>query len=73
MICKVIKLLAILCALAGCSVVQQKVEMDASTAATIAAVSGDTAGLLQSAGARGRDGSDTDRAHRSPPGCSCIC
>ena len=44
MICKTINILAILCALAGCSVIQQKAEMDASTAATIAANSGDTAG-----------------------------
>jgi hypothetical protein len=44
MICKGVKILAILCAVAGCSVVQQKVEMDASTAETIAANSGDTAG-----------------------------
>ena len=44
MICKVIRIFAILCALGGCSVVQQKVEMDASTAAAIAANVGDTAG-----------------------------
>ena len=44
MIFKVIYILAVLCALGGCSVVQQKVEMDASTAATIAANAGDTAG-----------------------------
>ena len=44
MIYKVVNILAIVCALAGCSVIQQKVEMDASTAATIAANAGDTAG-----------------------------
>ena len=44
MIYKAIAMFAILCALGGCSVIQQKVEMDASTAATIAANSGDTAG-----------------------------
>src|SRR5689334_1219486 len=44
MIYKVINTLVILCALAGCSVVQQKVEMDASAAAMIAANSGDMAG-----------------------------
>ena len=44
MICNVIRIFAILSALGGCSVIQQKVEMDASTAATIAANSGDTAG-----------------------------
>jgi hypothetical protein len=44
MICKVITIFAIFCALAGCSVIQQKVEMDASTAATIAANAGDTVG-----------------------------
>ena len=44
MMCKTVNILAILCALAGCSVIQQKAEMDASTAATIAANSGDTAG-----------------------------
>jgi len=44
MICKSVAILAILCALAGCSVIQQKVEMDASTAAKIAANAGDTAG-----------------------------
>jgi len=44
MICKVIRIFAILCALAGCSAIQQKVEMDASTAAMIAANAGDTAG-----------------------------
>ncbi len=44
MIFKVIYILAVLCALGACSVVQQKVEMDASTAATIAANAGDTAG-----------------------------
>jgi hypothetical protein len=40
----VIRIFAILCALGGCSLIQQKVEMDASTAATIAANTGDTAG-----------------------------
>jgi hypothetical protein len=44
MMCNVIKIFAILCALGGCSVIQPKVEMDATTAATIAANSGDTAG-----------------------------
>ena len=44
MILNVIRIFAVLSALAGCSVIQQKVEMDASTAATIAANSGDTAG-----------------------------
>jgi hypothetical protein len=44
MIYKVINILVVLCALAGCSVIQQKVEMDASTAAVIAANAGDTAG-----------------------------
>jgi hypothetical protein len=44
MISRIVKTLAILCALGGCSVIQQKVEMDASTAATIAANAGDTAG-----------------------------
>ena len=44
MIYKVIYILAVLCALGGCSVIQPKVEMDASTAAMIAANSGDTAG-----------------------------
>ena len=44
MICRVFRIFAVLCALGGCSAIQQKVEMDASTAATIAANSGDTAG-----------------------------
>ena len=44
MICRVIYILAVLCALAGCSVIQQKIEMDASTAAVVAANAGDTAG-----------------------------
>jgi hypothetical protein len=44
MICKVIGIVVIFCALAGCSVIQQKVEMDASTAAMIAANAGDTTG-----------------------------
>jgi hypothetical protein len=44
MICKVIGIFVIFCAMAGCSVIQQKVEMDASTAAMIAANSGDTTG-----------------------------
>jgi len=44
MIYKVIRIFAIFCPLAGCSAIQQKVEMDASTAATIAANAGDTAG-----------------------------
>ena len=38
------RIFTILCALSGCSVVQQKIDMDASTAATIAANAGDTAG-----------------------------
>ena len=44
MISRIVKIFAILCALGGCSVIQQKAEMDASTAATIAANAGDTAG-----------------------------
>ncbi len=44
MICKLINIFAILCALGGCSFIQQKVEMDASTAAVIAANAGDTVG-----------------------------
>ena len=44
MILNLIRIFAILCALGGCSLIQQKVEMDASTAATIAANAGDTAG-----------------------------
>ena len=44
MIYKVVNILAIVCALAGCSVIQQKVEMDASAAAMIAATAGDTVG-----------------------------
>ena len=44
MICRVSRIFVILGALAGCSVIQQKVEMDASTAAIIAANAGDTAG-----------------------------
>jgi hypothetical protein len=44
MIYKVIYILAVLCALGGCSVIQQTVEIDASTAAMIAANAGDTAG-----------------------------
>jgi hypothetical protein len=44
MISRIVKTFAILCALGGCSAIQQKVEMDASAAATIAANSGDTAG-----------------------------
>lgn len=41
---KLVTFLAMLCAIAGCSAVQQKVEMDASTAAMIAANTGDSAG-----------------------------
>jgi hypothetical protein len=41
---KLIAMLATLAALSGCSLIQQKVEMDAAGAATIAANSGDTAG-----------------------------
>ena len=44
MILNVIRIFAVLCALGGCSVIQQKVEMNASTAAMIAANAGDTAG-----------------------------
>jgi hypothetical protein len=44
MIFKIIQFLAVLAALAGCSVVQQNVELDAATAATIAANSGDAVG-----------------------------
>src|ERR1700730_17656647 len=44
MIYKVINILVVLSALGGCSAIQQKVEMDASTAAMIAANAGDTAG-----------------------------
>ena len=44
MISKLIQFLVLLCALAGCSVLQQKIEMDASAAAMIAANSGDAAG-----------------------------
>ena len=44
MIYKVIYILAVLCALGGCSVIQQKVEIDASTGAMIAANAGETAG-----------------------------
>ncbi|MBV8936981.1 MAG: hypothetical protein JO095_14405 [Alphaproteobacteria bacterium] len=44
MIFKGIKIFAILSVLAGCSAVQQKVEMDASAAAMIAANAGDAAG-----------------------------
>jgi hypothetical protein len=44
MIYRLFRFLAVLCALAGCSAVQQKFEMDASTAAMIAANTGDAAG-----------------------------
>ena len=44
MIGKIIKILGILGVVTGCSVIQQKVEMDASRAAMIAADAGDTAG-----------------------------
>jgi hypothetical protein len=44
MIYKIVQILAVLCALAGCSALQQKVEMDASAAAMIAANAGDAAG-----------------------------
>jgi hypothetical protein len=44
MIYKILRFLALLGALAGCSVLQQKVEMDASTAAIIAKNAGDAAG-----------------------------
>jgi hypothetical protein len=46
MIYRIIRILAVLCAMSGCSAIQQKVEMDASTAAMIAANAGDTAGAL---------------------------
>ena len=45
MIYKILRFLALLGALAGCSVLQQKVEMDAATAAMIAENAGDTAGV----------------------------
>jgi len=41
---KLITFFAMLCAVVGCSAIQQKVEMDASTAAQIAVNAGDTAG-----------------------------
>ena len=41
---KLINIILILSALVGCSAVQQKLEMDASTAAVIAENAGDTAG-----------------------------
>src|SRR5438045_2625276 len=44
MVCKLMKIVALLCALGGCSMVQQKTETDASTAAMIAANTGDAAG-----------------------------
>jgi hypothetical protein len=44
MIYKSIKIILMFSALVGCSAVQQKVEMDASTAAVIAENAGDTAG-----------------------------
>jgi hypothetical protein len=44
MIYKLINTLLVLCALGGCSAIQQKVEVDASTAGIIAANAGDTAG-----------------------------
>src|SRR5215813_3832620 len=44
MIFKLVNIFAILCVLVGCSAIQQKVEMDASTAAMIAVNAGDTAG-----------------------------
>ncbi len=44
MIYRLLQFLAVLCALAGCSAVQQGVEMDASTAAMIADNAGDAAG-----------------------------
>jgi hypothetical protein len=44
MIYKIVQILAVLCALAGCSALQQRVEMDASAAAMIAANAGDAAG-----------------------------
>jgi hypothetical protein len=44
MIRKLFKFLVILCSLAGCSVVTQKIETDATTAAVIAANAGDATG-----------------------------
>lgn len=44
MISKLVQVLAVLCALGGCSLIQQKIEMDASPAAVIATNAGDTAG-----------------------------
>ena len=44
MIYKSIKIILMLSTLVGCSAIQQKVEMDASTAAVIAENAGDTAG-----------------------------
>jgi hypothetical protein len=44
MIYSAIRIFAVLIALSGCSVIQQKIEMDTSTAAAIAANAGDTAG-----------------------------
>ena len=44
MIYNLIKIILMVSALVGCSVIQQKVEMDASTAAVIAENAGDTAG-----------------------------
>ena len=44
MICRVFRIFAVLSALGACSAIQQKVEMDASTAAMIAANADDTAG-----------------------------
>ena len=41
---KLVTFFAMLCAMVGCSALQQKVEMDASTAAQIAVNAGDTAG-----------------------------
>ena len=44
MLLKLLYFIAAVCALAGCSAIQQKVEMDASAAAMIAANAGDSAG-----------------------------
>ena len=43
MLYRLLRFLALLAALAGCSAVEQKVEIDASTAAMIAELAGDTA------------------------------
>jgi hypothetical protein len=88
-ITRLVDIIAMLCALGGCLFIQPKVEMDASTAAMIAANSGDAAGaacfkaLEPVVGsfsasskwpARARSSSRrTGRARRLRPDCSCIC